>query len=235
MKYEVTPVLCNEKNMANYAYIVHTPNRETTIVVDAAEANPTIAALERLKLHPSFILTTHHHFDHVEGNLKLKEKYGARIVAPEKEFAKVPGADIPAAENTPLLLNNMKFTVINAPGHTLGHVLYYLPGGKMLFTGDVLFNLCIGGLFEGTVEEMWGSLQRIKKLPDDTLFYPGHEYTLYGLNGIYGPAADRYAAKAEARLREGLPAAPFTLGEEKVCNPYLACRNLGEFYQIMGS
>ena len=78
MKYEVTPVLCNEKNMANYAYIVHTPNRETTIVVDAAEANPTIAALERLKLHPSFILTTHHHFDHVEGNLKLKEKYGAR-------------------------------------------------------------------------------------------------------------------------------------------------------------
>ena len=100
MKYEVTPVLCNEKNMANYAYIVHTPNRETTIVVDAAEANPTIAALERLKLHPSFILTTHHHFDHVEGNLKLKEKYGARIVAPEKEFAKVPGADIPAADST---------------------------------------------------------------------------------------------------------------------------------------
>ena len=177
MKYEVTPVLCNEKNMANYAYIVHTPNRETTIVVDAAEANPTIAALERLKLHPSFILTTHHHFDHVEGNLKLKEKYGARIVAPEKEFAKVPGADIPAAENTPLLLNNMKFTVINAPGHTLGHVLYYLPGGKMLFTGDVLFNLCIGGLFEGTPQQMFATLQKIKALPDDTEIFPGHEYT----------------------------------------------------------
>lgn len=71
----------------------------------------------------------------------------------------------------------MKFTVINAPGHTLGHVLYYLPDGKMLFTGDVLFNLCIGGLFEGTPQQMFATLQKIKALPDDTEIFPGHEYT----------------------------------------------------------
>lgn len=229
MKYEVTPVLCNEKNMANYSYIVHTPNRETTIVVDAAEANPTIAALERLKLHPSFILTTHHHFDHVEGNLKLKKKYGARIVAPEKEFAKVPGADIPAAENTPLLLNNMKFTVINAPGHTLGHVLYYLPDGKMLFTGDVLFNLCIGGLFEGTPQQMFATLQKIKALPDDTEIFPGHEYTRACLSPRFKETQDFAAYLQKMVQREHGEKAPATLAEEKKFNPYLQAATLAGF------
>ena len=97
-------------------------------------------------------------------------------MAPEKNLPKSPVRTFLLPKH-PLLLNNMKFTVINAPGHTLGHVLYYLPDGKMLFTGDVLFNLCIGGLFEGTPQQMFATLQKIKALPDDTEIFPGHEYT----------------------------------------------------------
>ena len=231
MRYEIIPVLCNEKNMANYAYIVHNREDGMSIVIDAAEANPTIAALEKLQLIPSYILTTHHHFDHVEGNLILKEKYKTRIVAPEKEFSKVPGADIPVSENTPLSLGNMKFTVLDAPGHTLGHVLYYLPDGKMLFTGDVLFNLCIGGLFEGTPKQRGTTLQKIKSLPDDTEIYPGHEYTRACIPPHIKEAPDFTAYLQKMLQRENGKKAPATLGEEKKFNPYLLSSNLTEFME----
>lgn len=232
---KITPILCRAGKMDNYAYLLTDEATGVSAVLDPSEAAPVIAECERQNVRPAYIFNSHHHFDHVEGNLEVKEKYGAKVLVGAYDCNRIPGADAGLADGDVFRLGESEARIIRADGHATGHILWYFPADGVLFTGDVLFNLSIGGLFEGTVEEMWGSLQRIKKLPDDTLFYPGHEYTLYGLNGIYGPAADRYAAKAEARLREGLPAAPFTLGEEKACNPYLACRNLGEFYQIMGS
>ena len=163
MTIEIIPILCNEKNMANYAYLITTPHTSETIIIDAAEANPILQELEKRQLQPTHILTTHHHFDHVEGNLAIKEKYNCEIVAPKKEFDKISGASISVAEGDTLSIRNIKIQILEAPGHTLGHVLYHLPNEQKLFTGDVLFNLCVGGLFEGSAAQMFNSLQKIKK------------------------------------------------------------------------
>ncbi len=232
---KITPILCRSGKMNNYAYLLTDQASGISAVFDPSEAAPVIDECARQNICPAYILNSHHHFDHVEGNLEVKEKYGAKVMVGAYDENRIPGADVGLADGDVFCLGESKAQIICGKGHTSGHILWYFAADKALFTGDVLFNLSIGGLFEGTVEEMWGSLQRIKKLPDDTLFYPGHEYTLYGLGGIHGPAAERYALKATARLKQGLPAAPFTLGEEKICNPYLACDDLGEFYQMMGS
>jgi len=224
MSVEVTPVFCNENNMANYAYIVKSP--KTTVIIDAAEANPIINELEKQRLTPSHILTTHHHYDHVGGNIALKEKYNLKIIAPAKEFTKVPAADIEAKENTKLTIKDLTFDIIPAPGHTLGHILYYLKAENLLFTGDVLFNLCIGGLFEGTSQQMAESLAKIKTLPDNTLIFPGHEYTRAALTPdlITNPDFAPYLKKMFRRENGEL--APTTLWEEKRFNPYLITDNL---------
>lgn len=226
MSIKLFPVLCNEKNMANYAYILNDEESNTTIIIDAAEENPIIKKLEELNLIPSYILTTHHHFDHVEGNLALKEKYHLKIIAPEKEFDKVPGADIPAKENSTINIGNFHFEVILAKGHTNGHVLYYLKKEKMLFTGDVLFNMCVGGLFEGTEVQMLASLEKIKSLPNDTQIFPGHEYTrsCIPINHITTDRFNSYIQKMLLRERGEL--APSTIAEEKEFNPYLQDDNI---------
>lgn len=229
MTHKIIPVLCNEKNMANIAYILVNESTKFTIIIDAAEANPIIQKLTELNLSPSYILTTHHHFDHVEGNKALKEKYALKIIAPEKEFAKVPAADIPAIANELIKLEDFEILPLAASGHTNGHVLYYLKKENALFTGDVLFNCCIGGLFEGTPKEMFESLQTIKTLPDTTLIFPGHEYTRSALprEAIENPIFQTYIEKM--LRREHGEFAPATLAEEKALNPYLIPQSLTEF------
>ena len=133
-------------------------------------------------------------------------------------------------------MGKAKVEAISAPGHTLGHVLWYFPDEKLLFTGDVLFNLCIGGIFEGTPEQMWQSLKKIKALPDDVLFYPGHEYTAHCLTDAIrrenSKAMQDYAAHAQKRLAAGLPVAPVSLKMEKQCNPYLRIEDKKTFEQL---
>lgn len=229
MAIKIIPVFCNEKNMANYAYILTDEATRQTIIIDAAETTPIIQKLEELNLTPSYILTTHHHFDHVGGNEALKEKYNLQIIAPEKEFTKVPAADIPAISQQLIKLQGFEITPIAAPGHTKGHLLYYLPKENFLFTGDVLFNCCVGGLFEGTPAEMFASLQKIKELPDDTQIFPGHEYTRSCLSAsaLHNPNFQPYIKKM--LLREDGKLSPALLAEEKQINPYLFPSTLAEF------
>lgn len=221
MSIEIIPVLCNEKNMANYAYILKNKNSNNVIIIDAAEQNPIISVLDKLNLNPTHILTTHHHFDHVEGNLGLKEKYNLKIIAPIDEFDKVPGADIKAEDNKPIVLENIEFIPISAKGHTNGHMMYYIKKENAIFTGDVLFNLCVGGLFEGTASEMRATLEKIKTLPNNTNIFPGHEYTRASIDIslLNMPKFDTYLKKMYQR-EEGL-LSPSTLEEEKLYNPYL--------------
>ncbi len=221
MSIEIIPVLCNEKNMANYAYILKNKNSNNVIIIDAAEQNPIISVLDKLNLNPTHILTTHHHFDHVEGNLGLKEKYNLKIIAPIDEFNKVPGADIKAEDNKPIILENIEFIPISAKGHTNGHMMYYIKKENAIFTGDVLFNLCVGGLFEGTASEMRATLEKIKTLPNNTNIFPGHEYTRASIDIslLNMPKFDTYLKKMYQR-EEGL-LSPSTLEEEKLYNPYL--------------
>ena len=225
----ITPVLCNQKKMANYAYILHNSSSSNAIIIDAAEEQPITQALETLKLTPTHIITTHHHFDHVEGNLALKERYDLSILAPIDEFDKIPGATTAIHPNQDFTINNITFHPIKAKGHTNGHQLYYIPKLEALFTGDVLFNLCIGGLFEGTPQQMFETLQTIKALPDNTKIFPGHEYTQHSITKdmIEKPNFAPYLEKLYSRLQGNL--APSTLQEEKLFNPYLIANTLEQF------
>ena len=217
----ITPVLCNEKNMANYAYIINKENSKKAIIIDAAEERPILNYLKKQDLTPTHIITTHHHFDHVEGNLGLKEKYNLKIIAPIDEFDKVPGADIKASDNTLLTINEIEVLPILAKGHTNGHMIYYIKELEALFTGDVLFNLCVGGLFEGTPRQMFESLNKIKSLPNNTKIFPGHEYTRSCIEQsmLKVPNFDTYLQKMYKREQQKL--CPTTLEEEKQFNPYL--------------
>ncbi len=229
MSIKLFPVLCNEKNMANYAYILNDTQSKQTLIIDAAEPDPIISKLEELNLTPSYILTTHHHFDHVGANETLKQKYNLQIIAPEKEFSKIPAADKAARNGEIIRIGSLEITPISAAGHTNGHLLYYIPKEKMLFTGDVLFNCCVGGLFEGTPAEMFESLQKIKALPDETLIFPGHEYTRSCLppQAFNHPEFQLYLQKMLSREQGNT--APATLAEEKQFNPYLQADTLSEF------
>ena len=228
---KIIPILCRAGKMDNYAYLLIDKQTNISAVLDPSEAEPVIKECEKQNIKPVYILNTHHHFDHIEGNKEIKDKYSSKIVVSINDLNIIPSADIGLEEGDIFNLGNSKAHIISAEGHAVGHILWYFPSEKNLFTGDILFNLAVGGLFEGTAEQMWHSLQKIKKLPDDVLFYPGHEYAVYGLNSLYGPTGERYAAKVKERLSQGIPTAPFTLGEEKICNPYLSCSNYQEFYE----
>lgn len=235
MSLIINPVLCRKGTMNNYAYIIVDNHTQKTAVIDASEAHPVIEKLETLHLKPEYILTTHHHFDHVGGNQKLKDMFQAKIIAPDLEKDKIEGVDITLSDGESFTLGQTTFMAIAAPGHTMGHMLYYVPDDKVLFTGDVLFNLSIGGLFEGTPQQMWQTLQKIKQLPDDVDFYPGHEYTQHSLAQIArngSQPAQIYLQLAISRLQQGLPVAPVKLGLEKQCNPYLLIDNQAQFEKI---
>lgn len=216
--------------MDNYAYLIIDEETGVSAIIDPSEVAPIVKTCHFLNLKPDYILNTHHHFDHVEGNLELKALYGANIVGRGK---KIPGLDIEVGET--FILGNSQANIISAEGHAKSHVLYHFAQSKALFTGDILFNLCIGGLFEGTEEEMFESMRKIKSLPDETLFYPGHEYTKHAAAFALrygGEGAKAYVEKAKKNLAQGLPAGPFTLGEEKQANPYLKAQTLEEFKSL---
>lgn len=233
MSLTINPILCRPGVMDNYAYVIIDNDTNICAVVDASEAAPIIAFCDECKLTPSYILTTHHHFDHVGGNEELKAKYGLQIVGPRAEASLIPALDIPVQEGDTFKLGKSVAEIIAAPGHTHGHILYYFKQDKVLFTGDVLFNLCVGGIFEGTPDDMWNSLQKIKALPDDVLFYPGHEYTRHSLmqlmSGDDNAYIKQYYELAVSRLSNNQPVAPVSLGLEKKCNPYLLISDKQDF------
>ena len=229
---EVVPILCRAGQMDNYAYLLVDKSTGISAILDASEAAPIIAECQKKNVKPQFLLNTHHHFDHVEGNAELRELFGAKIVGAAENKDRIENMDIALNDGDVFELGDSKAHIISADGHTIGHILWYFPQDKVLFTGDTLFNLSIGGLFEGTPEQMWSSLQKIKNLPDDVLFYPGHEYTVYGMANLEGESGIKYAETAKKRLSAGLPAGPFTLADEKKCNPYLRIDSLQEFCRL---
>ncbi len=235
MTLRIKPILCRKGTMDNYAYIITDTQSDVSAIVDAAEAAPIVAYCEENNITPKYILTTHHHFDHVEGNAELKNKYGLQIVAPKAEQGLIDGVDICVSDSDIFNIGSCVCEVIAAPGHTKGHVLWYFKDNKTLFTGDVLFNLCIGGLFEGLPEEMFNTLKKIKGLPDDVEFYPGHEYTEHGLRHLMKDNTSEtveYLDIAIFRLQNQMPVSPIKLGLEKKCNPYLKIANLTDFSRL---
>ena len=210
----------------NYIYIIHEPNGWATAAIDPALAGPVLQALDEKGWKLTHILNTHHHGDHVGGNLELKRKTGCAIVAVAKDKERIPGIDVEVAEGDIIGLGHAEAKVLDVPGHTSGHIAFWFAEENALFCGDTLFGMGCGRLFEGHAEEMWASLQKIRALPPATRIYCSHEYTL--ANGRFAltvePENQRLQERVErvAGLRgQGLPTIPCLLEEELATNPFL--------------
>ena len=210
----------------NFGVLLRDEATGTVALVDAPEEAPILAAIERTGWRPSLILVTHHHGDHVEANLALKERFGLRIVGPKAEADRIPGIDETVAEGDTVALGGQAVRVIETPGHTAGHVSYHLPQAGVAFTGDTLFALGCGRLFEAGPQVMFSSLAKLAALPDETSIYCGHEYT--ASNARFALSVDpdnarlrERASTIEALRAKGEPTLPTTIGEEKATNPFL--------------
>ena len=219
----------------NFSYIIH--NNNEAIVIDPSESKPVDQLLEELKLKLKYILNTHHHLDHVDGNLSLKEKYNCKIIGFEDDSKKIPGIDICLKNEEIFSEKNFKFKVYHTPGHTLGHICYHFFEEKKLFTGDTLFSLSCGRLFEGTYEDMYKSLSLIKTFDKDTLIYFGHEYTLsnskFCIN--YDPDNENLKKKIleiRKNIKAGIPTTPSVLKDELECNIFLKAENIETFAKL---
>lgn len=217
---KIYSILCRAGSMDNYAYLVVDEKTGISAVIDPSEAKPVVEKCNELKVIPDYIFNTHHHFDHTDGNLSLKKLYKCKIIGSDE---RIPGLDVKLKDGDIFSLGDSVAEIIDVSFHTQNSILWYFKKDKALFTGDTLFNLSIGGLFEGNEQQMKTALEKIKSLPNDVLFYPGHEYTRYGINDLNpnDVEAQEYIKIAKERLSKGLPVHPIPLGLEKKCNYYL--------------
>ncbi len=210
----------------NFGVLVHDPESGLTASIDAPEEKPIIAAAARRGWTITHIFTTHHHTDHVEANLALKEKFGLEIIGPVNEAVAIPGLDRTVADGDEFHFGDHLVRVIETPGHTAGHICFHFPDDKILFAADTLFALGCGRLFERSASDMWSSLQKLAVLPDETAIYFGHEYTLSNARFALtiDPDNERLktrAAEIEALRADGKFTIPTMMGLEKETNPFL--------------
>jgi hydroxyacylglutathione hydrolase len=217
----IEPVPCLSDN---YAYILFDPAGGFCAVVDPSEAEPVRRALGTRKL--THILNTHHHPDHIGGNQALKAAFGARIIAAAKDRHRIAGIDEAVSEGDTVRLGGHAARVLEIPAHTSAHVAYFFEADRAVFTGDTLFLMGCGRLFEGTPAMMHASLSKLMALPESTRVYCGHEYT--ESNGRFALSVEPGNADLQARMKdvraaraEGRPTVPAAMETEKKTNPFL--------------
>ena len=224
MIIEIIPCLSD-----NYSYLIYEKKSNTISIVDPAEFKACDKVINKYK-KLDFILNTHHHADHVGANLELKKKYGSKILGSNLDKDRIPGIDILLKENQKQKIGNLEFEVIFVPGHTKGHIAFFFGKEKVAFTGDTLFSLGCGRIFEGTHNEMLNSLNKIKNLPPNTKIYCGHEYTKSNLNFCltYDPN-NTFLKEREIdvlkKLKSNQPTIPSTLDQEIRTNIFLRCND----------
>lgn len=209
----------------NYIYLLHDPVSGETAAVDPTVAQPVLNTLEQRGWRLTTILNTHHHSDHVGGNLELKQKTGCTIIAGLSDQNRIPGIDRGVVDGDLITLGKHAARVISTPGHTSGHVVYYFAEDTALFCGDTLFVMGCGRLFEGTAEQMWHSLQKLKTLPPETQIYCAHEYTQ--TNGRFALTVEPDNCELRQRMEiinqqraNGQPTVPSTIEQELATNPF---------------
>jgi hydroxyacylglutathione hydrolase len=224
---EIEPVPCLRDN---YAWLAYDRGEGVCAVVDPSEAEPVRRALASRGLRLTHILNTHHHMDHVGGNLALKAEFGAAIAGPGKDAARIPGIDVGVIEGDSYSLGSHAAKVLEIPAHTRGHIAFWFEGDSAVFTGDTLFAMGCGRLFEGDPPTMWASLSKLMMLPDRTRVFCGHEYT--EANGRFALTLEPGNADLKARMEEvravrsqGRPTLPSTIGLEKKTNPFVRARS----------
>ena len=210
----------------NYVTLVHEPISGATAAVDPGVSEPVLERLAAKGWRLTHILNTHHHGDHTGGNLDLIRHTGCVVVGASKESQRIPGLSVEVGEGDTFLLGGAAAMVLETPGHTSGHVAFWFPDSHVVFAGDCLFSLGCGRLFEGTAEEMWISLKKLRDLPPDTLVYCAHEYTAG--NGRFARMVERDNQALLTRLEQvehlrskGLPTIPTTVADECAANPFL--------------
>lgn len=233
MKIEQIPALND-----NYLFIIYDfSNKDDAIIIDPTTFGDAEAFLQSKSLNLTHILNTHHHPDHIGGNEKLQKKYGCEILGLKDDADRIPGISQHVQEGEILEFGELKFEVMFLPGHTNGHIAFFEKNHEILFVGDVLFSLGCGRLFEGTHEEMFNSLQKIKELPNETMIYCAHEYS--EINCRFALSVDENNEDLQkhyskiCHLREtSLPTVPVRLVDEKNLNPFLKAQNIEEFQRL---
>lgn len=210
----------------NYCVLLHAPDTGETAAIDAPDAAAIKAALTARDWRLTRIFNTHHHNDHTGGNMALKGYFGCAITGPEGEADRIPGITATASEKSGASFAGRAIQVLETPGHTLGHVTFYLPSDGIAFTGDTLFALGCGRVFEGNMKMMWDSLRRIARLPENTAIYCGHEYTASNARFAHGIEPEnatlvKRVKEIESLRAAGRPTLPTTIGAEKATNPFL--------------
>lgn len=221
LQIDVLPVLDD-----NYIFILTCTISGVTAAVDPATFDDVDKFIATNGGRLDYILNTHHHFDHVGGNLRLKEKYGCMIIGSGEDARRIPGIDRLVSEGDQFEVGSAVGRVIGVDGHTVGHISYYFGADQALFCGDTLFSMGCGRLFEGTPATMWQSLSKLRDLPDNTQVYCAHEYTK--ANGKFALTVEpdnvalvAYCAEVAEKRRAMIPTIPTNLGREKQVNPFL--------------
>ena len=220
----------------NYIHIIRNPEgqlKNQIAVIDPCTAPPVNKFLEEKNWSLNYILNTHHHYDHVGGNKKLKNKWNCSVVGFMGDQKRIPEISVPLKENDVWFWDEIKCQILFIPGHTSGHIAFWFEEDKLLFCGDTLFSMGCGRLFEGTPEQMFKSLKKIASLPPDTLVYCGHEYTLN--NSLFALSIEsgnldlqKRHLKIKEKRKTHLSTVPFKLEEELQTNPFLRTQILFE-------
>ncbi len=221
MDIEIIPCLND-----NYSYLIKDDKTNIVAIIDPSEFGPCDEKINKKYKKLDFILNTHHHFDHIGGNIELKKKYGSKILGFEDDKKRIPKIDVLLKDGQEFNIGNIIFKTIYIPGHTSGHIAFYSKKEKVVFTGDTLFSLGCGRVFEGTYQQMFESLNKIKNLPGDTEIYCGHEYTKNNFEFCikFNPNNNYLKDKEKvinAKIKNGKPTIPSTIREEIQTNIFL--------------
>ena len=221
LKIIVVPCLTD-----NYAYILHDTLSKKTTLVDAPEFTPIKERLETEKWRLDNILITHHHDDHIAGVMELKECYNPLVYGADVDRKRLPNLDVSLSDKEKFSVSNLIFKCIDVPGHTLGHLAFYCASENIVFTGDSLMALGCGRIFEGTPQQMFESLHQLKKLPDSTIAYSGHEYAAQNARFALSVEPNNHHLEKRAKqimknIKSNLPNVGVSIGEEKKTNPFL--------------
>ena len=232
MRVEIIPCLQD-----NYSYLIIDESNKTASVVDPSEAKPIINFIEKENINLKYILNTHHHYDHIGGNKDLKKKYNSVVIGYKDDASRIPGIDILLKNNQIWKADNFEAKIMHIPGHTTGHISFHFFKEKLIFTGDTLFSLGCGKIFEGTYQDMFDSLNQIKKLPQDTKIYCGHEYTLQNSKFCIKHDPENLNLKnkiveIKKKLENNIPTIPSTLKEENECNIFLRAKDVESFSKL---
>ena len=221
----------------NYSYIIIDKKTQSACVIDPSQSEPIIDFFKNKKINLKYILNTHHHYDHIGGNLELKKRFNSKVVGYQGDKNRIPGIDILLKNNEIWKKDNFEAKIYHIPGHTTGHIAFHFFKEKKLFTGDTLFSLGCGRIFEGTYKQMFNSLKKIKDLPKDTEIFCGHEYTLQNSKFCLANDPDNFQLKKKIKIirekiKNNLPTIPSVLSDELECNIFLKAKDIESFSKL---